>query len=58
MIRTTVYLPLNYVENQIQVASAAMKGNHPDTAKAQAAIDKALGSLIKRQIAVADFPQK
>lgn len=58
VIRTTVYLPLNYVENQIQVASAAMKGDHPDTAKAQAAIDKALGSLIKRQITVAGFPRK
>ena len=55
---TTVYLPLGYVDNQIQVAMAAMKGDHPDSATAQSAIDKALNSLIERQVTVVGIPRK
>lgn len=57
VIHSTVYLPLNYVESQIEVASAAMDGDHPDTAKAQAAIDNALGSLVERQFTVVNTPR-
>jgi hypothetical protein len=51
--RTAVYLPLDYVDKQIQVAKADLKRDHYAPAKAQAAVDKALNSLIEQQFTVA-----
>lgn len=56
--QTTVYLPLGFIDNQIQVASAALKGTRPDPAKAQVAIDRALKSLVERQITIVGTPRK
>jgi hypothetical protein len=56
--RTTVYLPLRYVDNQIQVAMSALKADPADPSKAQVAVDKALNSLVKRQVTVLDVPRK
>ncbi|MHB1084448.1 MAG: YfdX family protein [Thiobacillus sp.] len=55
---TTVYLPLAYVDTQIQVAMSAIKGDSADPATAQAAIDKALNSLVERQYTMLDVPRK
>jgi hypothetical protein len=55
--RATVYLPLGLVDNQIQVAMAALKGDHPDQATARVAVDKALKSLVERRFTVVDTPR-
>ena len=41
----TVYLPVDYVEQQIHVAQSALDQSTPDVAAAQAAVEKSLDSL-------------
>lgn len=53
---SAVYLPLGYVGNEIQVAKADLKRDHYAPAKAEAAIDKALNSLIEQQFTVERMP--
>ncbi|MBT9568451.1 MAG: YfdX family protein [Thiobacillus sp.] len=53
--QTTVYLPLGYVDDQIQVAMSALKADSPD--KAQVAVDRALSSLVEHQYTVLDVPR-
>jgi hypothetical protein len=53
---SAVYLPLDYVDNQIQVAQADLKRDHYEPAKAEAAVDKALNSLIEQQFTVVSTP--
>ena len=52
VIHSAVYLPLGYVDSQIQVANAALERDHPDPAKARAAVDRALNSLVGQQFTV------
>jgi hypothetical protein len=53
---SVVYLPLGYVDNQIQVAKADLKRDHYEPAKARAAVDKALNSLIEQRFTVVSNP--
>ena len=49
---SAVYLPLDYVSNQIQAAKADLKRDQYEPAKAEAAVDNALNSLIEQQFTV------
>jgi hypothetical protein len=53
---SVVYLPLDYVDNQIQVAKADLKRDHYEPAKARVAVHKALNSLIEQQFTVVSNP--
>jgi hypothetical protein len=53
---SAVYLPLDYVGNEIQVAKADLKRDHYEPAKAETAINKALNSLIEQQFTVESTP--
>lgn len=54
---SAVYLPLRYVDSEIQEAYAALQRDPPDPAKAQAAVDKALNSLVEQTFTMVDTPR-
>jgi len=54
---SAVYLPLGYVDRQIHVAKADLRRDHYQPAKAEAAVDKALNSLIEQQVTVVSTPR-
>ena len=55
---TTVYLPVNYVENQIESALVSLDKDPADTKTANLAIDNALQSLVHATVNMHVFPNE
>jgi hypothetical protein len=55
---TTVYLPVNYVENQIELARVSLDQDPADTQTANRAIDNALQSLVHATVNMHFFPHE
>ena len=55
---TTVYLPVNYVENQIESALAALNQDPANTQTANQAIDNTLQSLVHATVSMHFFPKE
>lgn len=53
----TVYIPVNYVENQIESALAALNMDQADTQTANQAIDNAMQSLVQSTVNMHFFPK-
>jgi hypothetical protein len=55
---TTVYVPVLYVENQVQAARRALNQESPDVKTAQSAVDNALLSLVHATVNMHVFPEE
>jgi nucleotide-binding universal stress UspA family protein len=55
---TTVYLPVLYVENQVEAARNALDQDPPDTKTAKSAVDNAMLSLVHTTVNMHVFPEE
>lgn len=55
---TTVYLPVLYVEHQIEVARHALDQDPPDAKLAKTAVDNAMDSLVHATVTMFAFPNE
>jgi hypothetical protein len=55
---TTVYLPVLYVENQVEAARNALDKDPPDTETAKSVVDNALLSLVHATVNMHVFPEE
>jgi hypothetical protein len=55
---TTVYLPVLYVENQVEAARNALDQNPPDTKTAKSGVDNAMRSLVHATVNMHLFPEE
>jgi hypothetical protein len=55
---TTVYLPVLYVENQVEAARNALDQDPPDTETAKSAVDNAMLSLVHATVNMHLFPEE
>jgi len=55
---TTVYLPVLYVEDQVEAARNALDQDPPDTKTAKSAVDNAMVSLVHATVSTHLFPEE
>jgi hypothetical protein len=55
---TTVYLPVRYVEDQVEAARHALDQDPPDTKTAKSAVDNAMLSLVHASVNMHLFPKE